>query len=331
MIKQLLEKEQQIVYHALKNACETNRISSAYLFVGPYGTPKYEAAILLAQSILCENHTGLACETCNTCRRVQEGSYADLVILDGKENTISKDMVDALQEKFSKTALETNGQRVYIIRNAENATIAAQNSMLKFLEEPGKGVTAILTTDNVNRMLDTIISRCTMLPFLPKSQELYYSDLLQAGVLEEDAYFMSYIIKDMHDLKNMFDVEEKKCTKLFIHVITMLKQFLNCDGMLRKELSVDWEVSYASNAKDSATQKKENLLILSAFFDLLIAYAHDVISQNQKGAKWYQDCVKNSQDNPITLLNIALEQKDACNKYNDLNLVFYQTLYKLGG
>ena len=39
MIKELLEKQQPIVYRALDNACKTNRISSAYLFTGPYGTP----------------------------------------------------------------------------------------------------------------------------------------------------------------------------------------------------------------------------------------------------------------------------------------------------
>lgn len=331
MIKQLLEQQQQIVYHALENACSTHRISSAYLFVGPYGTPKYEAAILLAQSILCEKQDGLACEECNTCRRVKEGLYADLVILDGKENTISKDMVDALQEKFSKTALEANGQRVYIIRNAENATISAQNSMLKFLEEPGEGVTAILTTDNVNRMLDTIVSRCTVLPFMPKSTDAYYTDLLELGVHQEDAYLMSAIVKDKEDVKNMFDVDSKTCTKNFEKVVNMLKQFLNCEGMLRKELSVDWEVSYASSSKDASTQKKENLIVLSAFFDVLIQYAHDIILQNQKGPLWYQQSITTSKDDPIELLHIALQQKDVCNKYNDLNLVFYQTLYQLGG
>ena len=104
MIKELLEKQQPIVYRALDNACKTNRISSAYLFTGPYGTPKYEAAVLLAQSILCEKKNGLACEECNTCRRVREGTYADLMILDGKDESISKEMIDGIQEKFSKTA-----------------------------------------------------------------------------------------------------------------------------------------------------------------------------------------------------------------------------------
>ena len=334
MIKELLEKQQPIVYRALDNACKTNRISSAYLFTGPYGTPKYEAAVLLAQSILCEKKNGLACEECNTCRRVREGTYADMMILDGKDESISKEMIDGIQEKFSKTALEENGQRIYIIKNAENATISAQNSMLKFLEEPGSGVTAILTTDNVNRMLPTIISRCTVLPFMPRSAKDYFDDLIQEGVNQEDAYFMSHIVKDMADLKNMYDIDSQKNTVLFEHVCGMLKQFLNCEGMKRKELSVDWEVNWSSKAKDTNISKKENLLILSSFYDLLMLYAHDVITENLDGPLWYQNTVKNSFEKKkmcCDILRIALEEKNACNRYNDLNLVLYQTLYQLGG
>ena len=334
MIKELLAQQQPIVYRALKNACESNRISSAYLFTGPYGTPKYDAAILLAQSILCEKKNGLACEECNTCRRVREGLYADMIILDGKEETISKDMVDGLQEQFSKTALEANGQRVYIIKNAENATISAQNSMLKFLEEPGSGVTAILTTDNVNRLLPTIISRCTVLPFMPRSIEAYKQDLLDKGVCEDDAYFMSHIVKDMRDLNGMFDEAEKKTTPVFQHVLGMLKQFLNAEGMYRKELSVDWEVNWSSKAKDTSSAKKENLVVLSAFYDLLMLYAHDVILKHSDGPQWYRSAVEaayGKEEHCTKILQIALEEKDACNKYNDLNLLVYQTLYKLGG
>lgn len=332
MIKALLEKQQPIVYHALKSACEDKRISSAYLFTGPYGTPKYEAAILLAQSILCENENGLACEECNTCRRVKEGKYADLIVLDGKEETISKTMIDELQEKFSKTALEKNGQRVYIIRNAENATVSAQNSMLKFLEEPGSGVTAILTTDNVNKMLSTIISRCTQIPFLPQSQTSYYNQLTDRGVKEEDAYFMSYIVKDMNDLPLMYDVNEEKVTTQFEHCVGMLKQYLNLDGLRKDELSVDWEVNWSSKLKDASSAKKENLVILNAFYELVMMYCLDVIENRQQGYEWYKNAVRNGNiETCVKDLEIALQGKDACNKYNDLNLVFYQSLYRFGG
>ena len=172
MLKDQLKKQQPIVYRALENACANDRVMNAYLFSGPYGTMKNEAALLLAQSIFCSESEGLACEECNTCRRVREGLYTDLIVLDGKKKAISKEMVDSIQEQFSKTSLEgKEGKRVYIIQNAETASISAQNSMLKFLEEPGSGVTAILTTDNINRLLPTIVSRCTVLPFLPQSAQ----------------------------------------------------------------------------------------------------------------------------------------------------------------
>ena len=51
MLKELLKEQQPVVYRALENACVNHEVSSAYLFAGPYGTPKKEAAILLAQSI----------------------------------------------------------------------------------------------------------------------------------------------------------------------------------------------------------------------------------------------------------------------------------------
>ena len=127
MLKDRLKKQQPIVYRALENACRRDSVSNAYLFWGPYGTMKNEAALLLAQSIFCSETDGLACETCNTCRRVKEGLYTDLIVLDGAKKAISKEMVDAIQEQFSKTSLEgTEGTRVYIIQNAETASISAR-------------------------------------------------------------------------------------------------------------------------------------------------------------------------------------------------------------
>ena len=137
MRKDELQQQQPLFYHALENACMNHRVANAYLLSGPHGTLKHEAALLFAKSIFCKRHQGVACEECNTCRRVDEGLYADMVLLDGSKSAISKDDVDAIQENFSKTALEDgDGSRVYILENVENASISAQNSMLKFLEEP---------------------------------------------------------------------------------------------------------------------------------------------------------------------------------------------------
>ncbi len=332
MIRDLLKETQPIVYHALDHAVREDRISSAWLFSGPSGTPKYEAAILLAQSIFCESGGQLACETCNTCRRVKEGLYTDLLILDGRENTISKEMVDSLQERFSKTAVEKNGQRVYIIRNCENATVAAQNSMLKFLEEPGDGITAILITDNINRMLPTILSRCTLLPFVPMPAERLCRAAVEKGFDEKDAVLVSHFVKNEEDLEKVWDEKKNAPSALYQHIILMVKQFLNTDGETRLYLSADFESSYLSSLKDTAKAKKENLFLLSGFYEVLMWYCRCVLKGAKEGPLWFEKAVEQCRYDTkqlTQLLSILDEQQDACNKYYDLGLVFYQTLFRV--
>ena len=332
MIKDLLKETQPIVYHALDHAVRENRISSAWLFSGPSGTPKYEAAVLLAQSIFCESQGQLACESCNTCRRVKEGLYMDLIVLDGRESTISKDMVDSLQERFTKTAVEKNGQRVYIIRNCENATAAAQNSMLKFLEEPGAGITAILITDNINRLLPTILSRCTQLPFVPMGEEWLVRCAQDTGFEEKEALLVSHIVKDEDDIHRLMDEKKNEPSLLYQHICSMAKQFLNIDGESRLYLSADFETTYLSTLKDTSKAKKENLFLLNGFFEVLMWYCRSVLKGSKEGPLWFVKAIEQCpyDTKQLTqLLSILDEQQDACNKYNDLNLVFYQTLFRV--
>ena len=77
---------------------------------------------------------------------------------------IKKEQLDELQKNFSTKALESN-YRIYIIYDADKLNTAAANSLLKFLEEPEEGILAILLTNNVNKVLKTISSRCQILNF----------------------------------------------------------------------------------------------------------------------------------------------------------------------
>lgn len=326
MRKDELQQQQPLFYHALENACMNHRVANAYLLSGPHGTLKHEAALLFAKSIFCEEHHGIACEECNTCRRVEEGLYADMVLLDGSKNAISKDDVDAIQEKFSKTALENgNGSRVYILENVENASISAQNSMLKFLEEPASGVVAILTTDNIDRILPTIVSRCTLIPFSPLSEDYLLSKAKEVGVQDVDAYFISHLVKDINQMKEFAD------SSIFETCKMMFRQYFNLEGS-REELLVDYDISYRSSEKDSVKAKKENILLLNGFFDLMSLFAHDVICKHVEGPHWYKELLQqeiNKQKEYGELIIILQEQKDKINRFIDLNLLMDQTFYRL--
>ena len=163
MFKDILREQQPVVYHTLRNALENDRLAHAYMFSGPSGTPKKETAYLLAQSLVC-GQPGFACETCDTCERIIHNEYADMIYLDGTSVSIKKDDILKLQHAFAKTGLEKTGKKIYVLDHAENATPDALNSLLKFLEEPGSDMIAILIVEQLDRVLPTIISHNTMLP-----------------------------------------------------------------------------------------------------------------------------------------------------------------------
>jgi hypothetical protein len=85
-------------------------------------------------------------------------------------------------------SLEVNGKKIYIIHLIEKATIGAMNSLLKFLEEPVDDVVAIITTQNISKVLATIISRCQLIRLKDYSSLDLENYLISEGFDAEDAY-----------------------------------------------------------------------------------------------------------------------------------------------
>jgi DNA polymerase-3 subunit delta' len=189
-----LETKQPLVYRTFSNALKTGKVSHAYLLSGEAGTPLLETAFYLAKSLLCDHPTPLADETCRTCLRVDHGNYADLLLLDGEKATIKKEDVQEIVADFTKTPLEEKGILIYIIHLVENMTVEAVNSLLKFLEEPGKNTYAILTSENEARVLPTIVSRCESMRMLLSPRNEVIRDATALGVELADAELLAYFV-----------------------------------------------------------------------------------------------------------------------------------------
>ena len=206
-VKEMLKESQPVVYRILENGFKNKKTSHAYLISGEKGMPVKQTALFLAQSFLCDSIESLACEDCINCIRVKDGTYADLIVIDGEKETIKKDMIDSLQEEFMKTALEEKGLKVYIIHLVEKATSSAINGLLKFLEEPSSDVVAILTCENITKVLPTIISRCQLLRLKTTSKEGLVNELVNDGVGEEDAKVLVNFFNDKEEILNILEDE----------------------------------------------------------------------------------------------------------------------------
>ena len=212
-IDQYLQEYQPVIYKTFVNALETNKLSHAYLLSGSIGMPLKDVAMFLAKSLLCDNPDPLACNECITCMRVDEGNYADVMVFDGENAKIKKGDIEKITSNFDKTALEEKGIMIYVLHLVETMTPIAVNSLLKFLEEPGKNIFAFLTTENEAKILPTIISRTQVLRFREIDREKVQKDAEKIGVFAEDAEILSGFYNDANTIKEIAASKEYEQAK----------------------------------------------------------------------------------------------------------------------
>ena len=152
--------DQAIAYKIFKNSISKNKLSHAYL-INTNGYHKgFDFAKAFAKYLLCPNNETGSHE-CSVCHLIDNNSYPEFKVIEADGLWIKKEQTDELQEMFSMKSL--SGRKVYIINGVENLNISASNSILKFLEEPEEGIVAILITDNIYKVLGTIVSRCQVI------------------------------------------------------------------------------------------------------------------------------------------------------------------------
>lgn len=206
-INDYLEKYQPVIYKTFVNALQNDKLSHAYLISGNPGMPLKEVALFLAKSILCDAPHPLACDTCITCARIDEGNYPDLMIFGDNAQKIKKGDVEKIMTNFDKSALENKGIMIYILHLVETMTPTAVNALLKFLEEPGKNIYAFLTTENETKVLPTILSRTQVFRLKAINIQEIINDAVSAGVFEEDAELLSVFYNDAETIKNNIENE----------------------------------------------------------------------------------------------------------------------------
>lgn len=233
MIKAELKEHQKIAFRILHNALKRENVAHAYLFTGEKGTPKKETAYLLAESLLCPNRDedGFACETCEECKRVEHGNFADLIYVDGNLSSIKKTDILKIQEQFSKTRLEQNGKKIYILDGIESATPVALNALLKFLEEPQGDIIAILICEHEDRILETIVSRCQKVPFYKNNAKLLEEELVKTMDAKE-AHIIAHIATNPSSAKQIQESDE------FQHAYYLFENYLEYCGQGSKRAKV---------------------------------------------------------------------------------------------
>jgi len=330
MFKDILKTAQPVVYQTLSHALNSRQLSHSYLFAGPRGTLKRQTAVLLAQSLVCEqpDPDGMACEQCLACIRVGQGSYFDVVMLDGRQQVIKIEAVNALQEQFSKTALEKAGQKVFIIDGCDNMTAKAANSLLKFIEEPTPNLTAIFISAQPDRVLPTIVSRCQVLNFKPLSKQAFYQQAVSLGLDPLSCHLISSIVHEMDDIAV---IKDQPAYQMAIqYFVEFMNHYLDDFDMAVFYLQSN---GFKTSGVKTADHKAERECF-QYFLDIATIFVHDLTNHATIGDDSWDALVAKAAGggfDTARFLRVVTQTKDELTTAANLLLLVDAMLYQLSG
>jgi len=162
----------------LKKHVANGTTRHAYLFAGPPGLGRRTLALRFAQALNCQTpvEAGIPCGECRNCRQIAAMQHADLSVIEPtiKDPDNSKGLIPApngeiriqqireLQKTINLKPYQSR-YRVLIFLRFHQASVEASNALLKTLEEAPSYAVLILTADNPEQLLPTIVSRCEVL------------------------------------------------------------------------------------------------------------------------------------------------------------------------
>ena len=180
---------ESIIGH-FKSSIEQGKVAHAYLIHGEKGTGKKMLAGLFAKTLQCEAGGTDPCGTCRSCIQCDSGNQPDIIWVTHEKPTVIS--VDDIREQVNNDIIikpYSSRYKIYIIPEAELMNPQAQNALLKTIEEPPEYAIIMLLTNNLDKMLPTILSRCITLNLKPVGELDMMEYLSRMGIPQAKAKF----------------------------------------------------------------------------------------------------------------------------------------------
>lgn len=284
---------QETIKEILINSIKTNRIAHAYIFSGPRGTGKTSTAKIFAKTLNClNNQNGISCENCEACVNFKESP--DIIEIDAASNN-GVEEIRMLRDNV-KVLPYSSKYKVYIIDEVHMLSNSAWNAFLKTLEEPPSHVVFILATTEINKVPQTVLSRCQRFDFSKISYDNMYKKLnyiIQNEKIDITEDSINEIIKIsngcLRDALSNLDQISKLNTKITIEVVENIFGLISNKKLesLLEYLIHNQKQEIASTINSIEESGISPIEFLNEFIDFLINknLNNEIDNQNMTGIK----------------------------------------------
>ncbi len=180
----------------LKQHLTRDSVRHAYLVTGPPGLGRRTLALRFAQALNCTNPPapGDPCGKCRTCRQIERKQYTDLLIVQAEKEggTLKVEQIRSLRQTLSLKPYQGK-YRVSLLLRFQEANPSSSNALLKTLEETADHDVLILTADNAEQLLPTIVSRCETLRLRPLPVDAVEAYLKERDMDDSTASLLAHI------------------------------------------------------------------------------------------------------------------------------------------
>lgn len=198
----------------LINQVKNNKISNQFLLYGEnLNEINYDAEALIYNLLVNNSNLKL---------KFDRDKLSDLLVIEPEKNSITIDKIRDIGKFVSTKPFESNN-KVVLIKQADLMRTEASNALLKNLEEPKPFVYFILLTDNKNKLLKTIISRCQVINYLSEKENEKFDYTIALDILDKS---MGQNLLTMLDSKEYLSDFQKDTDVLFDFLMEFYSSFL---------------------------------------------------------------------------------------------------------
>ena len=174
-----------VATEGLARQVRTREGAQSWLLLGPTGSGKKAAALAIAAALNCTTSPGEGCGDCSTCRRIMRQRHPDVHHVIPEGPIIPVDVIrEVVIPEAARSPFEAR-RKVFVIEEAHRMNPAAQNALLKTLEEPLNDTVFVVISDQEEDVLETIRSRCLIVRLDPVSEERIVSILVEEGAAHD--------------------------------------------------------------------------------------------------------------------------------------------------